>query len=127
MAGLPYRGGALLIPYKEKPHLFAVLNDPCEKGRCLVTMVTTIYEKRKYDPSCVLAPGDHPFVTHPSYLLYRNAEILDAARIDRFLKLHYYTEKDDFAEAVLQRIVDGLFASDETRGYVRKYAQSVAL
>ncbi|MES2343641.1 MAG: hypothetical protein V4597_18380 [Pseudomonadota bacterium] len=124
MASLPYRAGALLIPFNPKLHLFAILNDPCQDKQCLVVMVTTIYEGKKYDPSCVLKEGDHPFIERPSYLLYRMAETIRSAQIETRLGQKYYVAKPDFEEEVFTRIVNGLYASDETRLRIIRYAEN---
>lgn len=87
-------------------------------------MVTSIYIGRKYDPSCMLSAGDHPFITHPSYLLYRMAETIRSAQIVTRIGQKYYIPKDDFEESVFQKIVDGLYSSPETKGRVLRYAKA---
>ncbi|CAN1562583.1 hypothetical protein MCEMIH16_02733 [Caulobacteraceae bacterium] len=87
-------------------------------------MVTTIYDGRKHDPSCVLNVGDHPFITHPSYMLYRLAETVGAPMIQDRIGKNIYIPREDFVEPVFKRIADGLFNSDETRGRILKYADA---
>ena len=90
-------------------------------------MVTTIYEDKIHDPACILDIGDHPFIKHKSYISYRGAEIASAHKIDKFLRSGYYKPKEDFSDIVLDRIVNGLFNSDDTRRYVMEYADRVGL
>lgn len=115
------------MPFNPKLHLFAILNDPCPQGMCLLAMVTTIKDKRPYDATCILTAGDHPFITHPSYVLYRLASEVRADHIRNMLEKQYYRPKEDFASAVLQRVADGVYASDETRPSVARYANSVGV
>ena len=123
----PYRGAGVLAPYNEKLHLFAILNDPCGEGKCAMVMVTTIYGNKRHDPSCILNSGDHPFIRHPSYLLYRSADIRDAWRISNFLVTKYYHKKEPFSEEVLTKIIEGLYQSDETKRYVFNYAANIGI
>lgn len=113
------------MPFNPDLHLFAILNDPCSNRLCLVVMITTIYEDRHYDPACLLNAGDHPFVRHPSYLLYRAADTLRASQIVSLIDQKYYIPKEDFDAAVFRRIADGLFASEETKRWVTRYAETV--
>ena len=127
MADLPYKGGGILMPYQPEPHLFAIMNDPCPSRLCLVVMVTTIYEGRSYDPACVLHEGEHPFIKHDSYVLYRRASQVRAVQIQNMIGQKYYIPKEDFDSLIFQRIVDGLFASEDAKPWAVRYAESCGL
>ena len=127
MAQLPYKSGGLLIPFNPELHLFCILNDPCASRLCLVTMITTIYDGRHHDPACVIDVGDHPFIRHPSYLLYRAADTLRASQIVSLIDQKYYIPREDFEAAVFKRIRDGLFASDETKRWAINYARDLRI
>ena len=127
MSRLPYKAGGILMPVNPALHLFTIMNDPCPRKECLVVMVTSIYPNRKYDDACVLNVGDHPFISHPSYMLYRMAETLQAARISTRIGQKYYIPRDDFSPPVFRRIVDGLYESEETKGRILSYAQANAI
>ncbi|WP_433935287.1 hypothetical protein [Brevundimonas diminuta] len=124
---LPYERGGLLAPYNEQQHLWVVMNDECGDGQCLLLMITTIYENRKSDTACVLNAGDHPFITHPSYVAYRLAQMPRADHVRRMLDKKYYVSKEHFEKPVFDRISAGLFQSDHCSGTVRKYASTVGL
>lgn len=125
--GLPYERGGLLVPYNEQPHLWVVMNDECPDGQCLLLMITTIYETRKTDTTCVLNVGDHPFIKHPSYIAYRLAQLSRADHVRKMLAKKYYVSKEDFDVPVFDRIAEGIFQSDRVTGVVRKYAVAVGL
>lgn len=123
----PYKGACLSIPFNNVPHLFVVMNGPCKDGNCLLVMVSTIKPDQRYDDTCVLNAGDHAYINRPSYLVYRSAETMRAAHITKMVGLKYYEERDDMESKVFQRIVEGLFASEDTRGRIINYATSVGL
>lgn len=124
---LPYARGGVLAPYHEKPHLFVVMNEPCEDGQCLLLMVTTIYEGRRHDPACILNDGDHPFIVHPSYVAYRIAQRTAAQHVKNMLAKKLYLQKEDFEASVFARIAKGLFDSEDVSGGTRRYAALVGL
>lgn len=119
---VPYRKAGLLIPFNEVPHLWAIMNDECSAGLCLTIMITSIRAGKYYDPACVLNAGDHSFIQHPSYLLYRMAETLPANRISRLVSKNYYITKDDFDSVVFARIAEGIRKSEDTPLRIVRYA-----
>ena len=77
------RSGVL---YKE--HVHFILNDPmdfdgCPSQSCMLVCATTIHND-KFDPTCVLKPGPdiHPFVTGPSYVPFRFADVRRASELE---------------------------------------------
>ncbi|MAY30406.1 MAG: hypothetical protein CL627_14545 [Aurantimonas sp.] len=87
-------------------------------------MITSIKKNRFYDDACVLDVGDHEFITHPSYLLYRLAETDLAIHLSNMVQKRFYLQKQDFRPEVYDRIVDGLRISDELPSRVIAYAES---
>lgn len=71
-------------------HLFVILFGPSALknygavGQLISVSITSIYPGLPYDQACVLQPDDHPFIKHPSYVLYRRARI---DPIDHFDKM----------------------------------------
>ena len=119
---MPYELAGFLAPYGETPHLFAVMNDPCQDGLCLLLMVTSIKEGRLFDSTCVLNVGDHEFIKHPSYIVYRLAYTAKATHIGNMVDKLLYIPKDDWDAAVFNRIASGIYASDQTSRGMSKYA-----
>lgn len=124
MGYAPYELGAILIPYNEALHLFAVMNDPCADGLCLLLMVTSIKPKRSFDGTCILNDGDHEFLRHQSYIAYRIAQQARAVHIGRMVDQGFYQRKEDWEASVFNRIAAGLYASPETARGMIKYAQA---
>jgi hypothetical protein len=120
----PYQKAGLLIDYNGSPHLFVTMNDPCPDGLCLLIMVTSVKQGRHYDSACVLDVGDHPFIRHPSFCLYRLAECIRAQHIAKMVDAGVYATKADFSPTVFVRIASGLYASPEVRPRIVTYARA---
>lgn len=118
----PYKKAGFLAPVNDIHHLYAVMNDTCADGQCLIVNITSIKPGRYHDQSCVLDVGDHPFIRNPSYILYRRAETAPAARIGRHMDIKLYIRKEDWRDAVFQRIVDGLHLSEDVELRIVRYA-----
>jgi hypothetical protein len=63
------------------------MNDPLyshEHGYegVLVVNISSIKDQVFHDPACILQPNCHPFVNRPSWVVYKESVILDAARLD---------------------------------------------
>lgn len=90
-------------------------------------MLTSIKPKRLYDPSCILTPGDHPFINHATYALYRMAEEARAQHISNMVAKKLYTVKEDASEALLTALSEGLGQSENTRPRVLNYAKKAGI
>ncbi len=112
------------MPSPDKHHLFVVMNDPCPDKLCLVISITTIHDGRAFDPACVLQAGDHPFITHPSYVKYRLAETIRAFQIVKLIKSNVYIPREDFDPAIFARIAAGIYESEDVARRIVLYAEA---
>lgn len=119
---VPYRSASFLGPVNEVHHLFAVMNNPCLEQRCLLVNITSIKDGKYHDRACELGVGDHPFIKHPSYVLYRLADTMRADRISKLVGLNWYLTREDWDAKVFQRIVDGIRISEDTVPRIVRYA-----
>lgn len=112
MPFVPAKMGALLIPSGpgDRLHLHAILTNPCPDGQHLLASVTSI-GKSFHDPACVLRAGDHPFIEHDSYVLYRRMLRVQSPHLENCVNKGLFVEKDQFHPDVFQRICDGVAAS----------------
>lgn len=124
---LPYQKASYLAPINDVHHLYAVLNSPCGQNQCLVVNVTSVKDGKYYDNACVLNEGDHPFIRHQSYLLYRMADTMGAAKITRYVNLKHYVTREDWGDEVFARIVNGLAASEDVPLRILKYARDTGI
>lgn len=115
MAYVPYKKGTLLIPSgPQGNHLFAILTDVNADGEHLLVSVTSIKENQKYDVTCTLTAGEHPFIKHPSFALYRLADVQKAEKLVRMVEGWVYRPHQDISDDLLARLSEGVVKSPFT-------------
>jgi hypothetical protein len=58
----------------EKKHLWVVISDPSlDVADPVVIVNLTTYREGMTNPTCILRPGDHAFVRHPTSVCYEDA------------------------------------------------------
>lgn len=128
------RKGTFLIPTgpqytsdtEQIKHLHFVCSDVYfypkkAKDSFLAVNITTIVPDQHHDNTCILNVGDHPFVRHPSYVLYREAAILGADTTASKIQSGEFSVHDPCTDEIFRRIVDGFEVSDEVRGEIQKF------
>lgn len=103
MPQVPIRKGTLLIPTGGTNHLFFVCNDPIfypnlARECFLAVNISSIKAGIEHDTTCILAVGDHPFVRHPSFVYYKNANILGSVTVSQRIAsgdIHTHQPCDD--------------------------------
>ena len=100
-------------------HLWVVISDPrIDQHSVLVVNVTSMRGKHWGDTTCVLQPGDHPFIKRPSLLLYAAARLHANAALDRELSAGRIQLQEPVSAEVLTRIREGAMQSPNMRfGY----------
>jgi len=121
MAYVPYKKGTVLIPAGPTKHLFAIITDKCPAGEHLLVNLTSIRAGIKHDSTCEVRAGDHPFVKHNSYVDYRRAETMTAARIAARVDDGTFSVHDDLSDALLQAFRDGVEDSEDVKQRVTDY------
>jgi len=128
----PVRRATLLIPSGpahdlDRKHLFIILTDPVAdplnegKDSILLTSLSTLDAAYPYDPTCILHPGDHPFVTRDSYVSYRDSRILETAKIVNGVTSGVFVVKDLMDSSIVDRICDGLSISPHTTEKIKRF------
>ena len=75
-------------------------------------------ESGYYDTTCVLQPGDHPFIRRDSYVVYRQAVIMELRDLERDLKNGLITSRERAGADVVERIVMGVEESGFTKNHI---------
>ncbi|WP_179253516.1 hypothetical protein [Brucella pseudogrignonensis] len=119
------RAGTLLIPSgpDENPgmrHLHIVCTDPCAKQKQLVVSVTS-WKNDLCDGTCILDGGDHPWVVHKSWVLYRAARLEAASTLDNGIEKGMFEVREVMTAEVFGRVLNGLCASPHTKRGIKKY------
>ncbi|MFZ2097755.1 MAG: hypothetical protein WAV05_14080 [Anaerolineales bacterium] len=69
-----------------KAHLFVViLETHKKKDKTIIIPLCTIPENRYFDDTVVIRPGDHDFVTEPTYVDYYEARIVTEEQLDEMI------------------------------------------
>jgi len=128
----PVRRATLLIPSgpvhdHDRKHLFIVLTDPVEdpfngrKVSVLLTSLSTLDIAYPHDPTCILHPGDHPFVIRNSYVSFRDSRIIETAKIINGVETGVFVVKDLMDSRIVDRICDGLSNSPQTAEKIKRF------
>lgn len=114
---LPLKRATLLVPSgpgsdPDRKHLFILLTDPANDGSgvkaVLMVSLSSIKQGLPYDASCILYPGDHPFVKRESFVVYQKARIEVADKVLRGVKDGKLVPQDPMDSALFARICKGL-------------------
>ena len=127
------RRATLLIPSgpahdPDRKHLHIVLNDPFPDAtmatKVLVVSVTSIPASNKYDPSCSLFPGEHPFVVHNSYVAYNRLDLVDPGLLESKVAAKVFVAKPLLDEKFFAYVVQGLKDSPYTSPRFLRYFEA---
>lgn len=101
-----------------KEHLWFVIAKPDPDERVIVSVTTRDAETT--DLTCILIPGDHPFIEHESVIFYRKADAVAVNYLETIKRRGDLVEKPRVADALIDRIRLGAFRSQFTPNYVKK-------
>ncbi len=121
-------GSTLLMPSGGLDHLHIVCSDPLNfpgraNGSCLLVNVTTVVSK--CDRTVVLNVGDHPFITHESFVYYKKAFIDTATALQSLVAKGVYKPHSPADRALVKRIIACMDRSDFTSGEMLKASTQV--
>lgn len=105
-------------------HLWIVVAGPTDGAEFVIFNLTTW--KDGCDESCIVRRGDHPFVTHDSFIAYARGQILST---NNWILLQRYgcTIRDPVSPELLDRIRHGALASDFTPQKLQRIVQTALL
>ncbi|WP_435008693.1 hypothetical protein P12x_005897 [Tundrisphaera lichenicola] len=87
-------------------HLWVIISDPDQDpNRVLIVSLTTF--KPKKESVCLLHPGDHPFIRHPTCVAYNLANAPSLAQLEGARASGRLIPDIPVSEAVLRRIREG--------------------
>ena len=111
-------GDAFLLTTKGiNDHPQVVISDPGQNSEELVVVSLTSYntisnESRK-DGSCILQPGDHPWIKHTTCVSYRDGRIVSEGRLDAMLAARQIELLEPVTDPILTRIIEGAENTEE--------------
>lgn len=92
-------------------HLFVIVRVVTQtkgKSQVISCPVCSIGDLPKYDTACVLQAGDHPFVTHPTFVDYRNARLDDSSHVENMVRVLTFIPQSSASPEMLLRLQTGL-------------------
>ena len=90
-------------------HLWVVVSDPARDRKHVVIANMT---SGGLDESCVLGPGDHPFIQHRTVVRYDKARIESDADLEKLVSSGSITPDEPVSPDVLKRIREGAAKTD---------------
>lgn len=122
------QGACLLVPSgpAEFKHLFVLALGPKQldghggQPNVVMVSVTSIKPDFPYDPACVIRAGEHPFITHDSYVYYRDPRVESVAHVQAMVDKAVWQGKESCSPELLERIRVGLLASTRVPRHIKK-------
>ena len=106
-------GCTLHIVEPPKPHLWIVLTDPVGDPQSVVT-VMLVTSKSYTDPTVILRPGDHSFITVDTSVHYSTARHRRVTRITAAIARKRCDLRESLSRELLEYVQRGLLASPFT-------------
>jgi hypothetical protein len=111
-------GDALKVPgLNGVPHLHVIIwgpgqipNEEAEEVYVLACF-DSINEGQAHDPACVLTVGDHPFITHDTYVNYRMIRCAEGQHIDLMVNDGNWVADQPATRALLHKMRTGICES----------------
>lgn len=100
------------------PHLWVVCSNEDADGYCVTFNVSTW--RKGVDESCILNPGDHPFIERKSFIFYQRGRPFcnqEKVQMERF---GVFEAREPFPSEVLKRIQQGALESIYTKKKFQK-------
>jgi hypothetical protein len=98
-------------------HLRIVISDPGVDPEHVVLVGLTSYDRFQHeiykDNSCLLNPGDHPWITHQTCVSYRDGTLVSEAVLNAAIAGGKLIPQEPISDDVLTRILEGAERTDE--------------
>lgn len=110
-------------------HLFVIATDPApvqgygQRPVALLACVSSRKEGVRHDDACELKAGDHPFITHDSFIDYRYTRVERAQDVEARVGDGTFIVKESCGADLLARIIRGAAVS---RSINREFRQILA-
>lgn len=116
---IPYKKGTVLAPSGPSKHLHIICSDPIfnvEMGcECvLVVNISSVPKSGIYDNVCVLDAGEHGFIRHASYLVYKLSVLWRVPTLSNKVDSGEYQVECDVTDELISKVMKGFELSDHT-------------
>ena len=108
----------------DKRHLFVFVTETFKAENRVLSAVLvpicTVQDSYAADKTCMLVPGDHPFIKNKSFVYYQRAAIMRVTNIMKDVWGGKTILKDKMPKDVLQKIITGVRKSPFTPPDIKK-------
>lgn len=87
--------------------------------------VVSVREGVLVDDSCLLAAGDHPFITHDSFVDYRFTRLEPAAIVESRVKDGAFVQMGPCSPELIRKIISGALRSKRISREYKKLLEDV--
>lgn len=96
-------------------HCYFVITPIDSDGNVVVVNCSSYRGTKQDDTTCILNPGDHPFITHTSYIAYRFAKMMKYSDVQKLNPVR------DVSKELYEKIREGAKNSDHTPIKIYQY------
>lgn len=101
-------------------HLWMIISEPDRNPDAPLVIVSFTTFRLSNDPSCIVLPGDHPFLTRETCVYYRGARFAQRGTFDRCVACGDIIPEDPLSPEILARVREGAARSPYIREGIRK-------
>ena len=127
---VPDEKGAILAIAGKINHLHILctkqfINRDTGEMSILAVNISSVKDGIDYDKTCILHAGEHPYITHDSYVRYKDAVAMRISRILSLIDSGDITVLGNVSEDVFQRVLVGFEKSPQTKTKIKKLLRTL--
>ena len=112
-------------------HLHVVMNDPIyhpnKGGLCVLLVCFCTHTDALQDSTCLLQPGDHPFIKRTTYVDYSRALLANSEPLERHVVAGIHQLGEPASQQLYDRIRLGFRQSRRTPPKIRNFMDFASL
>uniref|UniRef100_E6QPG1 Uncharacterized protein n=1 Tax=mine drainage metagenome TaxID=410659 RepID=E6QPG1_9ZZZZ len=123
----PIEGGTLFMASgPQGDHLFVVVLGPRQianygpQAQFVLVPFCTAIPGGRHETTCLISPGEHPFVKQPTYVDYGFAQVRNESELRAGVTRLIFRPADSVTLDMLQRIQTGLAISKRVARHIRR-------
>jgi molybdopterin-guanine dinucleotide biosynthesis protein A len=113
---MPEAGDTFILTHQQTrgtPHLWVLLWGPAGAADAFLAVYLTTFRQHS-DRTCILVPGDHPFIRRETAVAYNETIRITGERLAHALQNGSASPRQPVTAAVLEAIRKGFFISEGT-------------
>lgn len=104
------RIGSTFYGGEYQKHLYIIISNPSDNSQKVVIVNISSWRDKAIelnDSSCIVNDGEHPFLIHKSYAVYRKARCTTLEHLRAGIEKGLLIPKEDCSKEFLEKILDG--------------------